>query len=554
MKPSTIHRQRELRIQKAVVALYNGISVRKAASVYSSPNSTVHDAFYAPVTPRLSEHKKRALTNGEEKQIVCLLRRYSDKGVPLTRQHVIETVQRLVAGFPPYRRITLPFKDCTPGSRYIRSFLRRHNDELLFVKPLRQQHERFRAVNADVLCQHVSTLERIVVDLGLDPERIWNLDECGVTPGRDDKGASARKRIVTQQGSRDFRSVNVGYNKKVTFMPAISASGETGPCLFLYKSKSFPYRCYVKNGEEHVDSIARNLPRSATIEMREKGGGVDSDNFLKWADCFVNSVSDLTANGRKLLFIYDGYRSHMSLTVLHLFADNNIVVYALSAHTSGKTQPLDVVASSVFKKKLSDLRFESTGRFVHRPTTVFAFTDMLIAAYHETFTSNNIQSSFVRSGVWPVDRKRLMNVSRPRDSTLNTTYMVEEMEGMIQARRQMVSESIFGEQVIVTDTGFVDTRMGAVLNTVQALNNTTTRARQLQKGRHQAKIQQEQSNLHIAASAELQRAEARRMKDLADVRRARLCGMSLESYRHQVLSLGERRAQARLRCAQKKSL
>ena len=286
MKPSTVHRQRELRIQKAVVALYNGMSVRKAASVYSLPKSTVHDAFYAPVTPRLSEHQKRALTNGEEKQILCLLRRYSDKGVPLTRQHVIEAVQRLVAGFPPYRRITLPFKDGTPGPRYIRSFLRRHNDELLFVKPLRQQHERFRAVNADVLCKHFSTLERLVVELGLDPERIWNLDECGVTPGRDEQGASARKRIVTRQGSRDFRSVNVGYEKRVTFMPAICASGETGPCLFVYKGKSFPYRCYVKNGEEHVDSLAHHLPRRAVIKMREEGGGVDSDNFFEMGELF----------------------------------------------------------------------------------------------------------------------------------------------------------------------------------------------------------------------------------------------------------------------------
>ena len=262
------------------------MSVRKAASVYSLPKSTVHVAFYAPVTPRLSEHQKRALTNGEEKQILCLLRRYSDKGVPLTRQHVIEAVQRLVARFSPYRRITLPFKDGTPRARYIRSFLRRHNDELLFVKPLRQQHERFRAVNADVLCKHFSTLERLVVELGLDPERIWNLDECGVTPGRDEQGASARKRIVTRQGSRYFRSVNVGYGKRVTFMPAISASRETGPCLFVYKGKSFPYRCYVKNGVEHVDSLAHHLPRRAVIKMREEGGGVDSDNFFEMGELF----------------------------------------------------------------------------------------------------------------------------------------------------------------------------------------------------------------------------------------------------------------------------
>ena len=122
--------------------------------------------------------------------------------------------------------------------------------------------------------------------------------------------------------------------------------------------------------------------------MREKGSRVDSDNFLNWTNYFVDFVSDLTANGRKLLRIYDRYRSHMSLTVLKLFADNNIVVYALPPHTSGKTQPFDVVAFSAFEKKLNDLRLETTNRFLQRPTAVFDFTDMLTAAYHETFTRN----------------------------------------------------------------------------------------------------------------------------------------------------------------------
>ena len=78
MNPSTLDRQRDSRIQKAVVALYNGMSVRKAASVFSLLKSTVYYAFYAPVIHRLAEHQKRALTNEAEKQNFRLLRRYFD--------------------------------------------------------------------------------------------------------------------------------------------------------------------------------------------------------------------------------------------------------------------------------------------------------------------------------------------------------------------------------------------------------------------------------------------------------------------------------------------
>ena len=406
MKPTTIHQRRGSSLRQAVIALYNGMSVCKAATVYRLPKSTIHDAFYAPLTPRVAEHQKRALTNAEEKQIVSLLQRFADKGVPLTRQYVVEAVQRIVESFPLYRRITLPFKNGQPGARFVRSFLRRHKDDLEFVKPLRQEFARFKAVNADVLSQHYSTLEHLVEKYQLDPSRIWNLDECGVTPGRDGEGDSARKHIVTRHGSRDFRSINIGYDKRVTIMPVISAAGETGPCLLVYKGNSFPYRFHVENGQEKIDTIAHHLPRRAVVAMRAEGGGVDSNNFCEWTSSFVDYVSDLTANDRKLLLIYDGYRSHMSLSVLQLFAENNIVIYALPAHTSGKTQPLDVVAFSVFKRKLNDIIFETADRFLGAPVTVFEFTDLLTAAYTATFTRKTIRSSFVRSGVWPVDHKR----------------------------------------------------------------------------------------------------------------------------------------------------
>ena len=70
---------------------------------------------------------------------------------------------------------------------------------------------------------------------------------------------------------------------------------------------------------------------------------------------FVQSVHDLARNGRHVLLVYDGYRSHMSLKVLELFQKNNGVVYAIPAHTSGKTQPLDVVVFGIFKKALRDI-------------------------------------------------------------------------------------------------------------------------------------------------------------------------------------------------------
>lgn len=77
-------------------------------------------------------------------------------------------------------------------------------------------------------------------------------------------------------------------------------------------------------------------------------------NFLLLAKLFVESASDPTVCGSKVLLTYDSYRAHISLPVLDLFAVNINIVYDLPAHTSGKTQPLDANAFGVFKIALNN--------------------------------------------------------------------------------------------------------------------------------------------------------------------------------------------------------
>lgn len=75
---------------------------------------------------------------------------------------------------------------------------------------------------------------------------------------------------------------------------------------------------------------------------RPKGDPVDSNTFLIWAECLVTDTITLHDDGCKMLVLYDGYRSHLSVTVLDLIAKNDIIVYAFSAHTRSTTQTLDV--------------------------------------------------------------------------------------------------------------------------------------------------------------------------------------------------------------------
>ena len=131
-------------------------------------------------------------------------------------------------------------------------------------------------------------------------------------------------------------------------MPAVSASGECGPTLFVFKDR-IHYRNVLRNGVVYTETLTDYLSNNSVVASRDQLGGVDSVNFLSWEHQFVSHVKHFTSNGPKVLLIYDGYRAQMSLEVLQLFKQNGIIVYALPAHTSGKTQPLDLICFAIFK-------------------------------------------------------------------------------------------------------------------------------------------------------------------------------------------------------------
>ena len=96
-----------------------------------------------------------------------------------------------------------------------------------------------------------------------------------------------------------------------------------------------------------------------------------------------------------------------------------MVVYALPAHTSGKTQPLDCVVFGAFKRKLNNV-FINIGMGSNIELDVFHICSIIREAYDDTFTSGNIKAAFKRSGIWPLDMHRLLSVPRPRSPTDST--------------------------------------------------------------------------------------------------------------------------------------
>ena len=93
----------------------------------------------------------------------------------------------------------------------------------------------------------------------------------------------------------------------------------------------------------------------------------------------------------------------MRYRTIQLFNDAEVIAYALPAHNSGITQPLDVSEFSAFKNKLRDL-VESLSS--HTKVNVYDRFDFLMLvkqAYSMTFTINTIASGSIKAGIYPAN-------------------------------------------------------------------------------------------------------------------------------------------------------
>lgn len=177
-------------------------------------------------------------------------------------------------------------------------------------------------------------------------------------------------------------------------MLVVHADRATGSPLFVLKGAETLYRMVLLDGAAFMQTYRSVLPRKSVVAMCAEGGGFDSNNVFLSSRLFVKDIRDLTAGGCKVLFLYDGYRSHMSFCSLKLLHDSVVVVFALPAHTSGKTQQCDVALFDVYKRALNSLMDAVGGVGDLIVNKNWAYGRLMYEAYKRCFTGRNILAAF----------------------------------------------------------------------------------------------------------------------------------------------------------------
>ena len=181
----------------------------------------------------------------------------------------------------------------SPPSKYSSAFQRQRPKSRVFAcvpPPPRKRFEiwtpsptrskTFLRVNAQALTTHFVVIEKLITDNAIDEYRFFNLDEVGVTPGKDAHGKLSCRRLMPRRGNQDFKAVDFSYLNGITMMAVDSAAGEAGPPLIIVKGKKIPYRDVLQNGNVRTETPAAYFPRGSVLATRAEGGGVDRFKFL----------------------------------------------------------------------------------------------------------------------------------------------------------------------------------------------------------------------------------------------------------------------------------
>lgn len=363
----------------------------------------------------------------------------------------------------------MTFRDGRPGRKFVKYFLERHSSIIKLGKPRKEQELRYKSCNADTISTNFAALKKIISDNNIDSSRICNIDETGSTTEREAGGRLSKKRVL-RSGKANRSVVRVPTFKnvdRITMLPTIFANGELGEPLFVIKGKNIPYRETVVSGPDNhrydLEFVHDCLPSNSFVTKREGVAGVDATIFTSWAEHFVKFVENKTMNGKKVLLIYDGYKSHIGIKALDILHNGGVIAYCLPSHTSGLLQPLDVAVFGLCKSYLRECICELARSYECLEFDQFDYQKLMNKAYIKAFTSTNIISGFNKSGCYPVDPTKIIQDKFPACfESPNETVSSSQLQEMLSKKIKSASN---GDclQPFVVKRGHVSTKEGLVV-------------------------------------------------------------------------------------------
>ena len=354
--------------------LEEGMSIRRAAEVYSVPKSTLGDRISGRVLPGCKSGPPSYLSFEEEVELVRFLYGTAQIGHGRTRQEVMAVVERVLHSRGNMKRVT---------SGWWTSFTKRH-PEVVLRTPATVSSARANASNRLSIHNYFDELESTLDanDLRDKPCQIFNMDETGLP--LDPKPL----KIVSWKGHKNPSQVSSGLKSQITVVGCVSAGGQCLPPMVIWNRKTLP------------PELANQEVPGSVYGLSPKGW-IDQELFDLW---FSKHFLRYAPPTRPLLLLLDGHSSHYCPSTIKHAARERVIVFTLPPNTTHLTQPLD---KGIFGPVKIAWREACHHFLVKNPgmsVTKHNFSSVFSEAWIKALSVRNILSGFRTTGVYPPNR------------------------------------------------------------------------------------------------------------------------------------------------------
>lgn len=331
-----------------------------------------------------SKYTNRQVFNTEEEmELERYIKRCSDINYGLTYVQIQKLAYEYAIVLP---NCVVPKEWCERKQAkegWRRGFMARHKS-LSLRKPENTSLSRSTAFNKYMVDQFFDNLKKVLDIHKFPAERIFNLDETGVTT------VMKPVKIVSTTGKKQVsQAASAERGELVTFVGIINASGQSIPPVYVFPR--------VRN----IDEFMSGAPVSS-LALGNKSGWMTADLFPSVLKHIVAHVRCTVAE--PILLLVDNHESHVSVTCVQYCKENGIILLSFAPHTTHRMQPLDVGVYGPFKNYCSiafnDWMTSNPGKRI----TLRNIAELTNRAYLRAFTASNIISSFRKPGIFPFNR------------------------------------------------------------------------------------------------------------------------------------------------------
>lgn len=375
-------------LHRACDSVHGGMSIRRAAEEYNIPKSTLFDYISGRVEFGAKSGAKPYLTEAEEEELVSFLNGMSSIGYSRTIKNVLQLVQAVV---------TEKGLNVTVTSSWWQSFKSRH-PELSLRSPETLSHARLAGSSVTVLESYFDLLETTLTEAELTdrPCQIFNADESGFPL------SPKAPKIIAKKNYKHPAALSSGNKSQITVLCCCSAGGYSIPPFVVFDRKVL--KPELTTGE---------VP--GTFYGLNDSGWMETELFETW---FLHHFLAYAPPVRPLLLLMDGHSSHFSPVFVNKAAEEQVLVFCLPPHSSHRTQPLDKGIFSPLKRAWREVCHSYTLSHPDKVVTRFQFSSLFGQAWAQAMTPQNIMSGFKVTGVYPVDRYKVLPNSPPKPPTL----------------------------------------------------------------------------------------------------------------------------------------